>query len=317
MHSHFFHPAAWRCLNFTQYMTGSRYFIEVDKEYQMTFQTASQPLVISIWPNGAPGTEDWTPSEQEGVAPPPYNSRFIRNVCNPTLMAFFPDPSIANGTAVIICPGGAFHALAIDHEGIKVARWLTNRGMTAFILKYRLIKTMERDEDYFKQLMSNMEDPAKMREITEQQGPFALADGQQAVQVVRQRATEWGLLPDRIGMMGFSAGGNVAANVALHHDANSHPDFVAPIYGALIEEMVVPPDAPPLFIAVANDDDLAVDTCLRLYCAWKEAKLPAELHIYAAGGHGFGMNKQGLPVDGWVKCFGDWLQALGFLNSRQ
>src|SRR5437762_9321265 len=207
---------------------------------------ADQQEVIPLWPNGAPGSEDWTQQEQETFAPPPISFRTVRNVTQPTLTAFLPHPSVATGTALIICPGGAFHSLAIDHEGIEVARWLNTRGVAAFVLKYRLLATEVRDEDFERQFQANLSDRDKMRDVTRQIGPLAIADGQQAMKVVRRRASQWGIVPDRIGILGFSAGGRVTTGVALEHDAESLPNFAAPIYGALWEEITVPADAPPL-----------------------------------------------------------------------
>jgi acetyl esterase/lipase len=224
---------------------------------------------------------------------------------------------VATSTAVIICPGGAFHSLALDHEGVDVARWLSRRGVAAFVLKYRLLPTEARDEDFERQIQANLSDLDKMREVTRQIGPLAIADGQQAIKVVRERAAQWGIAPDRIGIMGFSAGGRVTIGVALEHDAESRPNFAAPIYGALWEEIAVPADAPPLFIALANDDALAVDPGVALYRAWRAAGHSVELHIFAQGGHGFGMWKQGLPVDRWIDQFGEWLAGQGFLVVLQ
>jgi acetyl esterase/lipase len=201
--------------------------------------------------------------------------------------------------------------LAIDHEGIDVADWLNARGVAAFVLKYRLVPTAMRDEDFAKQMLSLPE--PKLKELTRQIGPLAITDGQQAMKVVRERAPSWGIAPDRIGIMGFSAGGRVTTGVALEHDAESRPSFAAPIYGALWEEIIVPADAPPLFIALANDDELAVEPSVALYGAWRAAGQPVELHIYAQGGHGFGMRKQGLPADHWIDRFGEWLAVQGFL----
>ena len=274
---------------------------------------ADQPEVIPLWPGDPPGSEDWNQQEQEIFAPPPISFRSVRNVTQPTLTAFLPHPSKATGTAVIICPGGGFHALAIDHEGRDVARWLNARGVAASVLKYRLLATEVRDEDFERQFQENLSDRNKIREVTKQIGPLAIADGQQAVKIVRKRASEWGLAPNRIGIMGFSAGGRVTAGVALEHDAQSRPNFAAPIYGALWEDITVPADAPPLFMALANDDELAVEPGLALYSAWRAAGHPVELHIYAQGGHGFGMRKQGLPADHWIDRFGEWLQIQGFL----
>jgi acetyl esterase/lipase len=272
-----------------------------------------QPEVIPLWPGDPPGSEGWNQQEQEIFAPPPISFRSVRNVTQPTLSAFLPHPSKASGTAAIICPGGGFHALAIDHEGIDVARWLNARGVAAFVLKYRLLATEVRDEDFERQFQENLSDRNKIREVTKQIGPLAIADGQQAVKIVRQRASEWSLAPNRIGIMGFSAGGRVTAGVALEYDAQSRPNFAAPIYGALWEDITVPADAPPLFMALANDDELAVEPCLALYSAWRAAGHPVELHIYAQGGHGFGMRKQGLPADHWIDRFGEWLAVQGLL----
>jgi acetyl esterase/lipase len=274
---------------------------------------ADQPEIITLWPQGVPGFADSIQQEQETFASPPISFRTVRNVTQPTLAVFLPHPSEASGTAVVICPGGGFHSLAIDHEGIDVARWLTARGVAAFVLKYRLLPTEVRDEDFERQFQANLADRNKIREVTRRIGPLAIADGQQAMKVVREHASEWGLASNRIGIMGFSAGGRVTTGVALEHDADSRPNFAAPIYGALWEDLTVPADAPPLFIALANDDELAVEPCLALYRAWRTASHPVELHIYAQGGHGFGMRKQGLPADHWIESFGEWLRIQGFL----
>lgn len=274
---------------------------------------APLPERNDLWPNGAPGSENWSHQEQETTLPPPYGGRVIRNVTQPTLTAFLPPPSLACGTAVIVCPGGAFHFLSIESEGTEVARWLNERGVAAFVLKYRLVPTAVRDEDFFKEVDEAFSNPNKMRELTGPIVPLAIADGQQAMKVVRQRASTWGVAPERIGMMGFSAGGGVTTGVALEYDADSRPNFAAPVYGALWEDIAVPADAPPLFIALANNDERAVKPSLALYSAWRAADHPVELHIYAKGGHGFGMKKQGLPSDHWIDLFGEWLQEQGFL----
>ena len=151
--------------------------------------SADQPEVIPLWPNGVPGSEDWNQQELETFAPPPTSFRTVRNVTQPTLTAVLPHPSRATGTAVIICPGDGFHSLAIDHEGIEVARWLNTRGVAAFVLKYRLLATEVRDEDFERQFQANLSDPDKMRDVTRQIGPLAIADGQQVMKVVRRRAS--------------------------------------------------------------------------------------------------------------------------------
>jgi acetyl esterase/lipase len=146
--------------------------------------------------------------------------------------------------------------------------------------------------------------------------PLVIADGQQTVRVVREHASEWCLAPDRIGMMGFSAGGMVTVSVALKHDASCRPDFAAAIY-ASVQAAPVPADAPPLFILCAADDEMASPISVRLYSDWKAAGHSVELHIYATGGHGFGMRKLGLSTDTWIERFGDWLQVQGLLDSLE
>jgi acetyl esterase/lipase len=273
----------------------------------------SQSPAIPLWPGGAPGSEDWTHQERESRLAS-NNLPVIRNVARPTLTPYLPDPATATGTAVVVCPGGAFHFLAIEHEGVEVARWLVERGVAAFVLRYRVLPTAEGDDDFQRQLRENMADRARFRE---QSGPvrrMAVEDGRQAMTIVRRRATEWGVDPGRIGMLGFSAGAYVVTGVALQHDAASRPDFAAPIYGAPWDDVPMPDDAAPLFIALASDDDMAVRSSLPLYTKWRDAGHPAELHIFAQGGHGFGMRRQGLPADGWIDRFGDWLGSLGLLQ---
>jgi acetyl esterase/lipase len=271
--------------------------------------TNTQPEVIPLWPDGAPGSEGWTQQEQESIWPP--SLKVVRNVAQPALTAYLPNPSVSVGTAVVVCPGGAFHFLSIDMEGTDVARWLNARGVAAFVLKYRLIRT---GDEFAAQVRENMANRDKMAELTQAVRPLAIADGRRAVQVVRERAAEWGIAPDRIGIMGFSAGGTVTVGVTLEHDVGSRPDFAAAIYGGSSEKIPVPADAPPIFVLCAADDAMAAPRSVRLYSDWTAAGRTAELHIYAQGGHGFGMRKQGLPTDTWIERFGDWLEAQGLLD---
>ena len=274
--------------------------------------TDAGPQVIPLWPGGAPGSEDWTQQEQVSVMPQ-GGLKVIRNVSQPTLTAYLPDPQIATGTAVIVCPGGAFHFLAYEHEGTQVAAWLNAHGIAAFMLKYRLIPT---SDNFAAEVQERLADREKMAGPMRMLAPLILADSQQAVRLVRQRAAEWRIAPDRIGVMGFSAGGAVTMAVTLDHDASSRPDFAAPIYAAHFGEIPVPADAPPLFLVHASDDPLIpASISTAIYGAWQAAGRSAELHIYAHGGHGFGMNKLGLPMDGWIERFGDWLGALGLAHG--
>ncbi|MBN1581942.1 MAG: alpha/beta hydrolase [Anaerolineae bacterium] len=277
-----------------------------------TLSTEDGPEVIPLWPSGAPGSEDWTQQEQESIIPP--SLKVVRNVTQPTLTAFFPDPATANGTAVIVCPGGAFHFLSIDMEGTDVARWLNMRGVAAFVLKYRLVCT---GDDFPEAVWKTLNDRQAMAGRMAPLRPLILADGQQAVRLVRERAAEWGIAADRIGIIGFSAGSAVTVSVALDHDNSSRPDFAGTIYGGGRQDIPIPVDAPPLFILCADDDLMASPESVRLYSDWKAAGHSVELHIYSKGGHGFGMRKQGLPSDTWIDRFGDWLRVQGLLAPMQ
>ena len=287
--------------------------------------TSDQPLVIPLWPDGAPGSEEWPQQEQETYLPKPsvvpqtylplpFNGKIVRNIVQPTLTAYLPDPSVATGAAVIVCPGGVFHYLSIENEGSAVAQWLCAHGVAAFVLKYRVLQTAASDEDLIAQLQERFTNLMQLMPLMQQVEPLALADGQQAVRVVRRRAVEWGIAPERIGILGFSSGGVVASGAAMHYDAASRPNFAAPIYPAPSGRgIAVPPDAPSLFLLAASNDPLGAGASLPLYSAWRDAGHPVELHLYAQGGHGFGMKQQGLPSDHWIERFGDWLQPLGFL----
>ena len=269
--------------------------------------TPGKPQVIPLWGNNEIDTTGW--NQPEEIAYLADGLKVIRNVVQPSLTAYLPDPAIANGTAVIVAPGGAYHFLAFEHEGIQVAAWLNAHGIAAFMLLYRLVQT---GSDFPQVVDENLNDPHKMASIVEPLFPLITADGCQAVRLVRQHAAEWGLNPDRIGLMGFSAGGNLTLNVAMHYDASSRPDFAAPIYPAPPGDAPIPESAPPLFLACAADDDMASAVTTQYYAKWRAAGHPVELHIYSKGGHGFGMNTQNLPSDAWIERFGEWLKTQGF-----
>jgi acetyl esterase/lipase len=263
--------------------------------------------------------------EQETVMPF-TGFKLVRNVMQPTLTAYLPDPSVATGAAIIICPGGGFHFYSLDNEGTDVARWFITQGVAAFVLKYRLIPTPARDQDFL-QLVPYLVlrsgfplDKEKQDMIAERKKahvPLASMDGKQALKVVRERAATLGIDSQRIGILGFSAGGIIAVSTALaRHETDSHPNFAASIYSPFWLDLTVPADAPPLFIALANDDLNIVDGNVPLYSAWKAAGRSVELHIYAKGGHGYGMRKQGLPSDHWNERFGEWLQVESISKSR-
>ena len=264
----------------------------------------TQHTVIPLWPGGAPGSESWDQVEEEAVMPG-WNMPYVRNITQPSLIVYPAEK--ANGAAVIVAPGGAFHYLAIEHEGTQVAEYLSAHGITAFILKYRVLHTGADIQKEVGEFISNRDSrAAEMAELMQ----MTHADAQQAIRIVRQRAAEWGVDSRKVGFMGFSAGGRVTSQIALNFTPETRPDFAAPIYGAIFDEVVAPPDAPLLFLLCAQDDEMASRGSLMMYSAWKAAKRPVEMHIYARGGHGFGMRKQGLPCDTWIERFVDWLKGL-------
>lgn len=270
--------------------------------------------VIELKAVPAPADIVWKKAEAQKFLPD-FNLEMVHNVSKPTLTAFLPDPAVANGTALVIAPGGGFHFLSINNEGNDVAKWCTKNGIAAFVLRYRLVPTGENPMAEFGQKVQ--QDQEKMDREMAPVIALANADGLAAIEYVRNHAAEYGVKPDRIGIMGFSAGGTVAAAAAFHHSEASRPDFSAPIYPALhvVDTSELPENPMPLFIAVTSDDVFGFQTqCTALYDQWNQAKQPIELHIYNNGGHGFGMRKQNLPSDRWIDAFSAWLDSFGFLK---
>jgi acetyl esterase/lipase len=282
--------------------------------------------VIRVWPEGPP-------SKLKSVGPEVTfraavgsagDVAMLRNVSEPTLSVF--RPAKPNGVGVIVCPGGGWRILAWEHEGIDVATWLTAHGNTAFLLKYRVHGTPAAPADYDAwevKLISQIDLTRNGRTAFRSMGEIApyeifrvareaaADDGRRAVAMVRERAKEWDLGPGKIGMIGFSAGAFLVADVAV--DPRVAPlAFAASIYGGETQGRPVPQDAPPLFTVVAQDDFVAYRMIEGLYSDWTDAGRSAELHIYRRGKHGFGMVNQGAPSDGWINLFHEWLadQAL-------
>jgi len=274
---------------------------------------ASAQDVIPLYPGTPPGSTPENYPEKEYFSHA-WNTEVVANVTKPTLTVFKPSAELKNGTAVVICPGGGFMALSITSEGTEVAKYLTARGVTALVLKYRLAHTGDDATQEFTALYADRE---KFREKVGKIIPLAVADGLAAVTYVRQHASEWGVFPDRVGIIGFSAGGGVTAGVAFHYSPEGRPAFVAPIYaGGEWKDLSVPPDAPPMFIAAATDDSLGLaPASVALYEKWSSAKKSAELHMYAKGGHGFGMRTHSLPTDHWIDRFAEWLELQGYLQK--
>lgn len=275
--------------------------------------TIQAQKVIPLYQGKAPGSENWNWQEKEMFSET-FQTQIVYNVTQPTLTMYAPDKALANGTAVIICPGGGFHTLSINSEGIDVAKWLNAKGITAFVLKYRLVKS--ETDDPVNEILPLFDNRKKLDSINAPVVPLAIADGLKAIEYVREHAAEYSIEKNRIGIIGFSAGGSVTLGTVFNAKGNNRPDFAAPIYaytGAL-KNTAVPDDAPPLFIAAASDDQLGLaPNSVETYSNWLKNGKSAELHVYSKGGHGFGMRKLDLPVESWIDRYGDWLKLQGML----
>lgn len=273
----------------------------------------AQPTAILLAAGSLPGSrasESWHSQ---------YGSAFARNVTQATLTPFLPDPAKATGAAVIVAPGGGFRTLSMENEGWAVAQALANRGVAAFVLKYRLNQTpadMPAFEESMRQMFAGTAPPPRLSpdDQAARLGP-QIADARAAFALVRERARAWGIDQDRIGMLGFSAGAmlTMATTVA---GGDAKPAFIGNIYGPLAA-MTVPVDAPPMFVALAADDPLFGNNGFGLIESWRAAKRPVEFHLYEQGGHGFGMYKKETTSTGWYKAFVRWIGMHGFLASAR
>ena len=248
-----------------------------------------------------------------------YGSVFARNVTVATLTPFLPDPAKASGAAVVVAPGGGFRTLSMENEGWDVARALAARGVAAFVLKYRLNQTPQ-DMPAFERSMREMFSGAARPPRPAPDAAIAtlapqIADARAAFALIRSRAQQWRVDPQRIGMIGFSAGAMLTMTTTLA-GGDARPAFIADIYGPLAA-VPVPADAPPLFVALAADDPLFGNGGYGLIDSWRAAKRPVEFHLYEQGGHGFGMYPKETTSTGWFGAFADWLRMHGFLQSAR
>lgn len=266
------------------------------------------PLVLNVWPGKAPGeTGEFGP---EGLLEPKPGEKKVDRLANvtvPTLTVYAPPKDKQNGTSVVICPGGGYHILAMDLEGTEVAAWLNKHGVTAFVLKYRV-----------------------PRRPNQEAHAAPLKDAQRAISLVRSQAKQLNIDPDKIGILGFSAGGHLAAATCLSEsprtyekvdavdEASSRPNFAVLIYpGYLVNkegtelspELKVTKDAPPTFLAHAGDDPVTPLSSVLLYAALKRANVPAELHVYASGGHGYGLRDDNPTAKNWPLRCEEWLRG--------
>lgn len=241
-----------------------------------------------------------------------WGTQVNTNVSTPSLEIYRPDPEKNTGTAVIIAPGGGLYALSITSEGTEVAQWLQKKGITALVLRYRLVPTAEDGVAEISELAEK--NPAKIGEEVGRVIPYSISDGLQAIEYTRSNAQHLGIDPKKIGFMGFSAGGAVTMGIAYQYTAVNRPDFLVPVY-PWTDAMPVQkpkPDSPPMLIICASDDGLGLATgSIDLYNSWYDQKLSVGLHMYSKGGHGFGMRKKNLPSDKWIERFYDWSVSEG------
>jgi acetyl esterase/lipase len=257
---------------------------------------------IGLYPGVAPGSENWNWNERQSATP--NGVPMVQNVVRPVLQYYPADKSKAVGTAMIVAPGGGFRNLMMSYEGVDIAKHLNAEGVAAFVLKYRLTYT-----DPNPSSGASTASPQAGQNIRQLSG----ADGQQAVLVLRQHAAEFGIRPDRIGMIGFSAGGAVVL-AAVTGPPDGRPNFAAPIYAAGAGSAAPPEAAPPLFIAVAADDQaVGYQGSIDLFTAWRKANIPVELHVFQTGRHGFG--KKGGGADHFMDRLDEWMKLNGWLSK--
>lgn len=272
------------------------------------------PIAIPDQPNAIVlGTGKLPEATAEEAWHSQYGSMFARNVSIATLTPFLPSKSTATGAAVIVAPGGGFRTLSMENEGWNVARALVKKGVAAFVLKYRLNPTPP-DMPGFEASMRQMFSGPPKRPAGSQDPAIALApqiaDATAAFELVRSRASEWNIDPEKVGMVGFSAGAMLTLSTALY-GKDVRPAFIGDIYGPL-SAVKVPANAPPLFIALAADDPFFANGGFGLIESWKAAKRPVEFHLYEQGGHGFGMYEKETTSTGWFEAFASWLRMHGY-----
>jgi len=277
---------------------------------------AAEPVTMKLWPRGAPEPAGFkSDAEKEVAKKSETDVKRVTNVTEPTITIYKPEKP--NGTAVIVAPGGGYSILAIEHEGTQVCEFLNTLGVTCVLLKYRV--------------------PARDRANPSKE---PLQDAQRAIGLVRHHAAEWGIKSDRVGILGFSAGGHLAVMATLHPNDRTYtadpaldvddatPNFSIPVYPAYLvaskddtfhlrPEIKVTEKAPPMCLVHAGDDKgiTSPSGSALLYLEYKRLNIPAELHIYAKGGHGFGMRKSGLPTADWLARVGEWMRSMGWIGS--
>lgn len=294
----------------------------------LTINLLAQPRVLKLWPDGIPGSKN-DPAYIENIVTTDGRVTRANNVITPDLTVFLPDPAKANGAAVLICPGGGYGTLAFDHEGNAIAKWLNDNGIAGIILKYRL--------------------PSDRIMTDKSIGP--LQDAQEAMRVIRRNAVEWKINPKRVGVIGFSAGGHLASTISTHYNdkvyevkdnISARPDFSLLIYPVISmdtaithrgsrnnligidpteknvlrfsNEKQINGDTPPAFLVHSSDDKaVPVMNSIGYYLGLQKKGIPAELHIFQKGGHGYGLSPNGGTESSWPDLCIKWLKAMGLI----
>ena len=287
----------------------------------VSFSLYAQDITLKVWPNGAPNDNGMKQPEEK------YDGVRVRNVSEAEMYVYLPEKAINTGTAVVICPGGGYWIEAMDHEGFHIAEWLKSKGIAGIVLKYRL--------------------PYGHHEIPS-------GDARQAMRIVRMNAEKWGINPEKIGIAGSSAGGHLASTAGTVFDKGNpdgtpeekmscRPDFMLLLYPVISfdesvghmgsrknligegndwnlakkysNELNVTAETPPTFLILADDDKTVIpENSIRFYLALKENNVPAEMHIFQQGGHGFGITKKNQPADQWPDLFYNWLKAIKIIG---
>jgi acetyl esterase/lipase len=284
----------------------------------MVAQAADKPLVVDVWPDKAPGEKGEVGAEKADASKEGTGSvQRVTNVTHPTLTIYRPTKDKDTGAAVVIAPGGGYNILAFDKEGTEVAEWLNTLGVTGIVLKYRV--------------------PRRPGTPQNAPPPQALMDAQRSLSLVRSKAKDWGIDPKRIGMLGFSAGGHLTAWTSTNFDKRAYepldeidrvscrPDFAVLLYPGyvavgekqeLASDIRVSKETPPTFFAHASDDRVKPENSVVMYLALKKTGVPAELHVYSSGGHGFGLRPSDKPCSTWPARCAEWMKAQGFLKGN-
>jgi acetyl esterase/lipase len=271
-------------------------------------RVVAEPVEITLFPEGAKEPAGFVAAPEGLIEGKNDGVKRVGNVSSPTISIYRPNQTEANGAAVLVCPGGGYSILAIEHEGTQVCEWLNTLGVTAVLLKYRVPRR----------------DPAKPY-------GYPLEDARQAMRLLRTRGGEWGIKPDKIGVLGFSAGGNLSVMLALNAEGVAdmkavRPNFLVPVYpayltvdggnGELVKDITVDENAPPVCLIHAHNDRITPAGSALLYLAYQRASRPAELHVYSAGGHGFGMKANGDAINEWPARVAAWMKQIGVLEMK-